>query len=63
MSDETFEEVKRRTIMATNTDFVRSLAGESVSDLLDRPAQKLGLVEKGVNCSSCVQQDLSWVCR
>ena len=25
--------------------------------------QKLGLVEKGVNWSSCVQQDLSWVCR
>jgi hypothetical protein len=25
--------------------------------------QKLGLVENGVSCSSCVQQDLSCVCR
>ena len=25
--------------------------------------QKLGFVANGVNCSSCVQQDLSWVCR
>src|SRR5437016_6206205 len=26
-------------------------------------AQKLGLVANGVSCNSCVQQDLSWVCR
>src|SRR5207245_8240487 len=26
-------------------------------------AQKLGLVANGVNCNSCVQQDLSWVCK
>ena len=25
--------------------------------------QKLGFVENGVSCSSCVQQERSWVCR
>jgi hypothetical protein len=33
------------------------------SAMADEPRQKLGLVKYGVSCSSCVQQDLSWVCR
>ena len=35
-------------------------AGESEAE---RTVDPLGLVAKGVNWSSCVQQDLSWVCR
>jgi hypothetical protein len=31
--------------------------------LVARTPQKLGLVAKGVNCNSWVQQDLSWVWR
>ena len=51
-------------------DFVDQIVGESLFgiELSTQGAggglpQKLGFSANGVSCSSCVQQDLSWVCR
>ena len=46
--------VMTRTCTRTTTPNTFFMAG---------PSQKLGLVENGVSCSSCVQQDRSCVCR
>jgi hypothetical protein len=39
-----------------------SRAGRLGHQKIRPTSQKLGLVENGVSCNSCVQQDLSWVC-